>query len=418
MCKNDVIMAILTIKKVNIQRKNIIFFLIGFIISFVIAWNIRGNIMNDTFSDKCYSLGLFPVNKVMMSAGYDRMSDNSWRYSRNNLNIDIVYNYDSHICYKNEYYFEIDNLYTDNGEIYLLQETLEKILMSKISYVNGNIIVVPNDYSQQDWTTCPVITHAGGAVREADAIWYYTNSKDALVQNYSLGCRLFEFDMYPTNDNNLAIVHDWVQFGNLDGTFFSTEEWLEFKTGTSGVTDGKYETMVIGTLLDEMLINPDIFVITDTKSTEFPQEVVRNQFEIIYREAIARDPKLLNRIIPQIYSMEMYHIVQSVYKFPNLIFTCYATAEPGNKIIDFCIVHEEFKAITAPYANQRLTDEDIQKLHQNGLKLYYHSIYTHEEMLESFKGGADGIYTGIFTLDDVRKYLDTISKIDKEGSFK
>ena len=151
-------------------------------------------------------------------------------------------------------------------------------------------------------------------------------------------------------------------------------------------------------------------MITDTKSSEFPQEVVKSQFEIIYKEAVVRDPKLLNRIIPQIYNEEMYNVVQSIYEFPNLIFTCYATTEPGNEIVEFCIHHKEFKAITAPYAKQRLTDEDKQKLHQNGLKLYYHSIYTYEEMVESFKNGADGIYTGILTPDDVRNYLYTVNK--------
>lgn len=396
----------------NLRRINIIFYLIGFIVLSAVIWNISEKIKDElsVCKDEYYLPGLVPVNKAMSSAGFDKVSEYSWRYSDKNLNIDIVYDYNNCICYKNKYYFKLDNFIVIDGEVYLSKEILEKILTSTISYIDDTITVTLNDYSDSDWAACPVITHAGGAVREADAIWYYTNSKDALIQNYSLGCRLFEFDMYPTSDNNLAIVHDWTQFGNLDGTYFSTEEWLDFKTGTSNATGGTYETMTIGTLLDEMLINPDIFVITDTKSSEFPQEVVKSQFEIIYKEAVVRDPKLLNRIIPQIYNEEMYNVVQSIYEFPNLIFTCYATTEPGNEIVEFCIHHKEFKAITAPYAKQRLTDEDKQKLHQNGLKLYYHSIYTYEEMVESFKNGADGIYTGILTPDDVRNYLYTVNK--------
>lgn len=403
----------------EMQRKKTIFLIMGFlftvgIIGFLFE-GIREIITNRTINFYL-SLDIYPVDETMMSAGYEKTTENSWHCSCNNLDIYIIFDYENHLCYKNDYYFMLDDLYINDEKPYLPKEILEKILTSEINYKEDKIVVTRKDYSDLVWTSYPVITHAGGAVREMGELWYYTNSKDALVQNYSLGCRLFEFDMYPTNDDNLAIVHDWMQFGKLDGTYLSAEEWLNSKAGTSNISDGKYETMLIGTLMDEMLINPDLFVITDTKSTEFSQEILKRQFEIIYREAATRDLRLLDRIIPQIYNEEMYDIVQSVYKFPNLIFTCYATKEPGTEIVDFCISHEEFKAITAPFSEERLTQTDIAKLHQYGLKLYFHTIYTYAEMAESFKNGADGIYSGIFTPDEVRIYLYAAEKMIREGS--
>lgn len=400
------------------QKKNTIFFIAGIVFAAGIVgmMSVRaGNNAVDCSLDFYTAIDIYPVDETMMSAGYEKVTENNWHCVLNNLDVYVTYDYENRICCKNNYYFRLEDLYIKDEKTYLSKNMLEEILTSEISRENNKIVVTEKDYSDFDWTSSPVITHAGGAVREKGELWYYTNSKDALIQNYSLGCRLFEFDMYPTNDDNLAIVHDWTQFGRLDGTYLSAEEWLNFKTGTSNVSDGKYETMLIGTLMDEMQINQDLFVITDTKSTEFSQEVIRRQFEIIYREAAARDLKLLNRVIPQIYNKEMYDIVQSVYKFPNLIFTCYATEEPGEEIVEFCIAHEEFKAVTAPFSEERLTQTDIARLHQHELKLYFHTIYSYAELAEAFKNGADGVHSGIFTPDEVGIYLDAAERMNKEN---
>ena len=48
-----------------------------------------------------------------------------------------------------------------------------------------------------------MVAHAGGgAIREKEYNTFYTNSLEALQQNYSLGHRLFEMDFYLTSDKN------------------------------------------------------------------------------------------------------------------------------------------------------------------------------------------------------------------------
>ena len=113
-------------------------------------------------------------------------------------------------------------------------------------------------------------------------------------------------DFYLTSDGKMAAVHDWNQFGYMNGLALSSDEWKNFQTFGSPVTDSRFTTMLIGDVLDQMLINKDMFLVTDTKSFEVSEQEVIHQFTEIYNEAMKRSPELLSRIIPQIYNQTMY----------------------------------------------------------------------------------------------------------------
>ena len=134
--------------------------------------------------------------------------------------------------------------------------------------------------------------------------------------------------------------------------------------------------MLIEDLLDEMLVNKDIFIITDTKAFEITEEEAKLQFQLIYDEAMKRDPELLNRVIPQIYNEEMYDMVSSVYEFPSIIYTVYATSSSGDEIISFSSQRDNIKVITAPVNDARFDETTINKLHESGLLIYNHTIHT------------------------------------------
>ena len=51
----------------------------------------------------------------------------------------------------------------------------------------------------------PRIAHAGGQVNGAT----YTNSLEALEENYQAGFRAFEIDFSFTSDRQLVCLHDW-----------------------------------------------------------------------------------------------------------------------------------------------------------------------------------------------------------------
>ena len=70
----------------------------------------------------------------------------------------------------------------------------------------------------------------------------------------------------------MALVHDWKKFGMKNNTPFSAQQWEKFR-GTSLPDFGQsFTTMMYENLLDEMLINKDMYIITDTKSTDFSKD--------------------------------------------------------------------------------------------------------------------------------------------------
>lgn len=72
-------------------------------------------------------------------------------------------------------------------------------------------------------------------------------------------------------------------------------------TGCAGNRGERYTPLLIGDILDEMIINRDIFLISDTKLYG------TTPFAILKKAAIdKRDPTLIHRIVPQIYNCAIY----------------------------------------------------------------------------------------------------------------
>lgn len=58
---------------------------------------------------------------------------------------------------------------------------------------------------------CIDITHAGGLLDGVP----YTNSLEALNQNYKSGRRIFEIDLALTADGHIVLAHDWDAYGGM-----------------------------------------------------------------------------------------------------------------------------------------------------------------------------------------------------------
>jgi glycerophosphoryl diester phosphodiesterase len=84
-----------------------------------------------------------------------------------------------------------------------------------------------------------LIAHAGGTLFDRDgAMLTYTNSKEAIEQNYRRGHRVFEIDFSLTRDGYLAAVHDWEHGKRLTG-----ENW----TGTPRLPNGRRQKFMANT---------------------------------------------------------------------------------------------------------------------------------------------------------------------------
>ncbi len=347
--------------------------------------------------------GYFPVSDTLRLAGFIESSKNIYQKTISSKDITLTFDYEKNICRKNIYSFSIKDSYLSeksSDKYYIKKELLEQIINVELSYSSETITVTsPSSGSGIKWyATTPLIAHACGAVRENGYISRYTNSLEALAQNYDLGQRIIEIDLCFTSDGDLALVHDWNKFGNQNGTPLSSEEWKNFKTFGKPITDGRYTTMLIGDILDEMLVNQDMYIVTDIKNKDATSA---KAFQIIYDEAIKRDASLLYRIIPQIYNEKMYDYINEIYSFPSLIFSCYATTASASQIISFCNMHDEIDVITIPYNDSRFTKKIIQETTKEGKRFYTHTINSMQDFIYGKSLGIYGFYSDELLLSDI-----------------
>ena len=163
-----------------------------------------------------------------------------------------------------------------------------------------------------------LIAHAGGAIIGEDRVSIYTNSPEAIEANYALGFRTFEMDLELTSDGKIASVHDWDDYGLKNGEPMSSEEWLAAGSAGKDESEAHYTSLLFEDILDIMEKYPDIVIVTDTK---YSDERASQMFTIICDTVEQKDPALFDRLVPQIYTNEMYDVIMELYPWKNIIYT-------------------------------------------------------------------------------------------------
>lgn len=151
------------------------------------------------------------------------------------------------------------------------------------------------------------IGHAGGGYQGTK----YTNSLDALEQNYREGLRFFEVDLMRTKDGKIVCIHGW---GDGQMTY---EEFRK---------NQKFNSCDLGSLGQFLADKPDAFVILDTKMDQKQKNTKTERAYDFFSEIAGHLTKdyaiALKRIIPQAYNLAE----TKQYKadgYPNVIFTLY-----------------------------------------------------------------------------------------------
>ncbi|HFI0447247.1 TPA: glycerophosphodiester phosphodiesterase family protein [Streptococcus suis] len=350
--------------------------------------------------------GYYPIDTILKKTSYKKVDESKYQKNENGVSKEINFDFSAEKVEKNGYTFDISNQTTDIfGKKYLSSEKIKEIFNVEIQNAFWGFNVKDIRFDTHQWADefPNLIAHAGGTYRGPSYNTFYTNSLEALQQNYSLGHRVFEMDFYLTSDGKMAAVHDWEQFGYMNGVALSSEEWKNFQTFGSPITDSRFTTMLIGDVLDQMVINKDMFLVTDTKILEASDEM-RLQFSEIVNEAKQRDPELLKRIIPQIYNEEMYSLIKEIYDFPEIIYTLYASQDSPEQVIEFVTSNPAIKAITIPLNHGVYFNSDFfTALHNLDKKVYTHTIHTYDDLTNYSALGVDGFYTGLLLPSDMER---------------
>jgi glycerophosphoryl diester phosphodiesterase len=218
-------------------------------------------------------------------------------------------------------------------------------------------------------------------------ILIYTNSLEAIEQNYRKGHRVFEIDFNLTKDARLAAVHYWG-----DGKKMTNSDWEGAPTleeWKSRKIYGKYTPIDINDIVKLMETYEDIYIVTDTKETD--KDLVVKQFMEIYKAAEQVDIRLLDRFIPQIYYPRMLETIYDIYAFKNVIYTLYMSPQPDDAVLDFVENHGSIFAVTMwPW---RATEDFVRRLNESGKRVYVHTINKFQEAYDIMKRGVYGLYT-------------------------
>ena len=240
-----------------------------------------------------------------------------------------------------------------------------------------------------DWQSKnPLIAHALG---EADGK-IETNSKEAFLTSWQNGFRAVEADFTYTSDGTLVVRHDFEKDGSYYRLEIKPSGSLVMDTKTFTSTPAVYEQtpMTAVDLLYLMQEYPDMYLITDTKTTDKAQ--VQRQFRDLVNIANnIGSPEILSRIIPQLYNKEMLSWIKEIYPFENWIFTLYLYANPNyGDIANFCAANG---IDTVTLHIDRAKKENISKLKAKGLKVYAHTVNRYRIFEDALAAGVDGIYT-------------------------
>ena len=241
---------------------------------------------------------------------------------------------------------------------------------------------------QTSWLDYKVIAHAMGCVRGRVA----TNSKDAFLEGYQMGQRVFEVDLQLTSDGALVARHDWEQI-----SYYNLEQdgagVMDLETFLSTPICFYYTPLDVNGLVALMQEYPDVYFVTDSKDSD--EATVRSQTQKI-AQAIANtgDASLWDRIIVQIYSEEMYGWIRDEAPVTNWIFTLYQILAPDYDAIGAFCQKNGIPVITVE-AN-RLSKSTADTVHSYGCKLYVHTVNRLIAM-RAMSWAADGFYSDYVT---------------------
>ncbi|ETT50063.1 hypothetical protein C162_12531 [Paenibacillus sp. FSL R7-269] len=244
-----------------------------------------------------------------------------------------------------------------------------------------------------------VIAHAMGGINDKA----YTNTKDAFIANYEQGTRIFEADLLLTSDEQLVARHEWTT--GMSKKLGQQEVLPPDKQGEVLTHDEVmnspvlelYSPLDIEKIVNLMELYPDTYIVTDTKELE-PEQVTK-QFQLIVEAARKKDPALLERIVPQIYSREMLEVVKQVYAFPEIIYTLYQTEDSDEVVIEF--VKQTGVDITMP--TTRATKSFVHNLKKAGARVYVHTVNDEQEIVELSRLGVNGFYTDFVPENDLNR---------------
>lgn len=204
---------------------------------------------------------------------------------------------------------------------------------------------------------------------------------ESFLESYANGIRLFEWDSQFTSDGVLIGKHDSMR--TPLATFEQEQQAVP------------YTLISFSQVVDLMVDFDDWYLITDTKYHHNFLALYRT-FEYMVSEINTVDPALIDRVIVQVYTQQMYHFVVNHFPFTQFIYTLYASPDTNEQVVEF--VYQTGMPVVTMWID-RATPEFVAQLNNIGAEVFVHT--TEDILLASnlFERGIRGVFTFFITPD-------------------
>jgi glycerophosphoryl diester phosphodiesterase len=212
------------------------------------------------------------------------------------------------------------------------------------------------------------VSHALGGI---DGVTY-SNSREALERSLEAGFHLIEVDVTLAG-TDLVCFHQ------------GHEDELGVDAAGRTVFAGRFAVLTAPELFEIVERNPHVYLVLDTKQ-DFATILAR-AVELAKRI----DPRILDRLIPQLYFPSDLELAEEVHAFPRYVFTLYKVPEMTEDGIVTFVQENGIGAVTMP--PERLSAGFARRLRDVGALVYVHTLNEPDEIRRALDRGAHGIYT-------------------------
>jgi len=227
-----------------------------------------------------------------------------------------------------------------------------------------------------------LVAHAGAAVEGFPD----SNSLEALRNAATLGFRYIEVDLIQTSDGYTVGNHNWYNIGNrIPGVRNEMMTHAEFMAHR---IFGRFTPLDLDMLVGFLRQTPDVFIITDTKDTDYAA-----LYEIAYRF-----PEYQNRFITQSYTLEDVPRLRDL-GFENIMLTIYAMHYSEQNPVELHQFALENKLYALVIPDALATPQFVAGIGMNALRIFVHTIDNLNRAQTLAELGFYGIYTAHIAYD-------------------
>ncbi len=224
-----------------------------------------------------------------------------------------------------------------------------------------------------------VILHAGGMLDGMRLL----NCQEAFYHYYEQGYRTFEYDLKLSSDGRLIATHSWEYLARgYDGITYADFLALSLEGGYTPVNEDW--------LVEMLAAYPDVTVIVDAKmdTAEGDAAVIRRLYDLQAERGI----DLTSRIVPEIFSVEMWEMLSDEVSFSRCLFSRYKEYYSIGTVVE-SFPPDRFIGIALPYSYlDGYYKDNIAYFQECGYRIFMFGVETDEDVLGAAAIGADTVY--------------------------